>query len=50
MLFVKRIDIIDSILLLDIKSFNVGDAERSGWMERKRYNISKTKDDERFIN
>jgi len=50
MLFVKRIDIIDGTLLLDIRYFTVGGAERSSGMESKRHNTSKTKDDEKFIN
>lgn len=50
MLFVKGIVIIDGTLLLDIKAFDVIEAERTGWVESKSHNISKTKDDGRFIN
>ena len=50
---IRDIDIVDGTPLLDIKpyvpEFDVRDAEKIGWLEKKVHRISKTKDDGRFI-
>ena len=52
-LHIRDIDIVDGTPLLDIKpyvpEFDVRDAEKIGWLEKKVHRISKTKDDGRFI-
>lgn len=51
-LFVKGIDIIDGTPLLDIKpfvpAFDVRNAERTGWFEKKDHKIATVIDDGRF--
>lgn len=51
-LFIKGIDIIDCTPLLDIKpfvpAFDVRNAEKTGWFEKRDHKISTAKDDGRF--
>ncbi|HBM15752.1 MAG TPA: tRNA (N6-threonylcarbamoyladenosine(37)-N6)-methyltransferase TrmO [Lentisphaeria bacterium] len=51
-LIVRNIDIIDNTPLLDIKpfvpAFDVREAERTGWFEKKQLKIQTARDDGRF--
>ena len=52
-LHVKNIDVIDGTPLLDIKpyipAFDVRQARKIGWIEKKVKNLAKTEDDGRFV-
>ena len=52
-LYIQDVDIIDGTPLLDIKpyvpEFDMREKERIGWLESKVHNLSKIKDDGRFI-
>jgi len=52
-LYIQDVDIIDGTPLLDIKpyvpEFDIRETEKIGWLESKIHNLSKIKDDGRFI-